>query len=146
MAVPSACSVSTAERPGGSRTARWAFSWRWPVDGPVLRAYGATGQTRSGIHIGGEVGQAVRAAADGQVVYSGTGLVGYGALVIVKHSEAWLTAYGYNEALLASEGERVQAGQPIARMGEGPGRQATLHFEIRLNGAPVDPAGHLPPR
>jgi lipoprotein NlpD len=80
------------------------------------------------------------------VVYAGNGLAGYGELLIVKHSEQWLSAYGHNSALLVREGERVTAGQPIARMGLGPGRQPLLHFEVRRNGVPVDPAPLLPAR
>src|SRR5690606_7208708 len=82
--------------------------WLWPTEGTVLRSYGATPHTQSGIHIGGRLGQPVVAAADGQVVYSGSGLVGYGELIIIKHSESWLTAYGYNQALLVREGDAVR--------------------------------------
>lgn len=120
--------------------------WLWPTEGAVLRSFGATPQTQSGIHIGGRLGQPVVAAADGQVVYSGSGLVGYGELIIIKHSESWLTAYGYNQALLVREGDAVRAGQLVARMGEGPGRAPALHFEIRRDGSPVDPARLLPGR
>jgi lipoprotein NlpD len=97
------------------------------------------------------VGDPVRAAAAGQVVYSGSGLIGYGELLIIKHSDNWLTAYGYNQARLVAEGERVAAGQQIARMGEGPmpggnKRRAMLHFEIRRIGQPLDPLTMLPAR
>jgi lipoprotein NlpD len=93
----------------------------------------------------------VRAAAAGQVVYSGSGLIGYGELMIIKHSDNWLTAYGYNQLRLVAEGERVTAGQQIARMGEGPmpagnRRRAMLHFEIRRTGQPLDPLTMLPAR
>lgn len=123
---------------------------QWPVNGPVLGAFGASPVTASGIQLGGKAGDPVRAAAAGEVVYAGSGLVGYGELLIVKHSSNWLSAYGYNRELLVREGDRVSAGQPIARMGEGPGAAGTgyrpaLHFEIRRNGEPLDPVGLLPP-
>jgi lipoprotein NlpD len=125
--------------------------WQRPVPGPVLERYGESPLTASGIQLGGRSGDPVHAAAEGQVVYAGSGLVGYGELLIIKHNSAWLTAYGYNSDLLVREGERVSAGQPIARMGEGPstglqGRRSMLHFEIRRNGVPVDPLSELPNR
>lgn len=120
--------------------------WQWPVSGPVVATFGQSRVTASGIQLGGALGAPVRAAADGVVVYSGRGLTGYGALVIIKHNESWLTAYGHNQALLVGEGERIRRGQEIARMGEGPGRRPLLHFEIRRNGEPVDPLAWLPPR
>lgn len=123
-----------------------AAAWRWPVSGAVLAGFRQSPRTASGILIGGRMGEPVVAAADGDVVYSGSGLVGYGQLVIVRHNESWLSAYGHNERLLVSEGQRVRAGEPIARMGEGPGQQPALHFEIRREGEPVDPLDHLPRR
>jgi len=80
------------------------------------------------------------------VVYSGSGLIGYGKLIIVKHNETYLSAYGHNRELQVTEGEKVSAGQTIALMGEGPGRRPVLHFEIRQNGKPVDPLRYLPQR
>lgn len=124
-------------------------AWRRPVPGPVLAGFGDSPLTASGIQLGGRPGQPVLAAASGEVVYAGSGLKGYGELLIIKHGPAWLSAYGYNESLLVHEGERVVAGQAIARLGEGPapdgGRRPALHFEIRRNGIPLDPAGQLPP-
>lgn len=125
--------------------------WQWPATGPVLARYGESPLTASGIQLGGRSGDPVRAAAGGQVVYAGSGLVGYGELLIIKHSASWLSAYGYNQGLLVREGDRVVAGQVIARMGEGPSpglkeRRPLLHFEIRRNGDPVDPVGQLPGR
>jgi lipoprotein NlpD len=120
--------------------------WRWPTDGAVIAAYGSSSKTKSGVQIGGRNGQPVRAAAGGEVVYSGSGLAGYGQLLIVKHNENYLSAYGHNDSLLVSEGERVNIGQQIAKMGMGPGRRAMLHFEIRHDGAPVDPVRYLPSR
>ena len=141
LSPPAAASVPASEP---------APRWQWPVVGPVLARYGESPLTASGIQVGGRASEPVRAAAGGQVVYGGSGLAGYGELLIIKHSASWLSAYGYNEALLVREGERVTAGQPIARMGEGPspgkqGRRPMLHFEIRRNGTPVDPLTELPP-
>lgn len=117
--------------------------WRWPVEGEVLKMMDAAGP---GINIGGNLGQPVRAAAGGRVVYSGSGLQGYGQLVIVKHDDDYLTAYGYNRRLLVRQGDEVHVGQPIAEMGEGPQRRAVLHFEIRRNGQALDPLHLLPVR
>jgi len=119
--------------------------WLWPADravgGSVPRPGGGVG-----IEINGVAGADVRAAAGGRVVYTGAGLRAYGQLVIIKHGEVWLTAYGYNERLLVTQGESVIAGQRIATMGLGPGNRPLLYFEIRENGRPVDPLEQLPPR
>jgi lipoprotein NlpD len=101
--------------------------------------FGATDGIASGIGIGGRDGQPVRAAAAGTVVYAGGGLIGYGQLVIIKHDEIFLSAYGYNSELLVTQGQAVARGATIAQMGQGPGRQPRLHFEVRRNGVPVDP-------
>lgn len=118
--------------------------WQWPTQGPLLRAFGAAGGLVNGIGIGGEAGQEVGAAAAGRVVYAGSGLQAYGQLVIINHNDSFLSAYGYNDRLLVSQGQDVRAGQVIATMGLGPQRRAQLHFEIRQNGTPVDPLRHLP--
>jgi lipoprotein NlpD len=123
-----------------------AGAWRWPVQGELIGRYVAGDQTRQGIDIAGKAGQDVQAAADGVVVYSGAGLVGYGELIIVKHSEEWLSAYAHNERRLVGEGARVSAGQVIARMGHTGAPRDMLHFEIRRNGKPVDPLQLLPKR
>jgi lipoprotein NlpD len=99
-----------------------------------------------GIRIFGVLGAPVQAAAAGRVVYRGTGLRAYGNLVIIKHDDVWLTAYGYNGELLVQEGDSVASGQRIATMGEGPGHKPMLYFEIRANGRPVDPTRQLPER
>lgn len=122
------------------------IGWRWPADGTVVGTYAAGNATRQGIDIAGKEGQAVRAAADGVVVYSGAGLVGYGELVIIKHSETWLSAYGHNRRRLVNEGQNVKAGQQIAEMGHSGATRDMLHFEIRYNGKPVDPQEYLPKR
>lgn len=122
------------------------FAWRWPVDGTLLSAFVAGNPTRQGIDIGNSEGTPVRAAADGVVVYSGSGLVGYGELVIVKHDDNWLSAYGHNRARMVNEGSVVKAGQQIAEMGHTGAARDMLHFEIRYNGKPVDPQAYLPKR
>lgn len=122
------------------------MSWRWPADGARAGGYVAGDQTRQGVDIAGTAGDAVRAAADGQVVYSGNGLIGYGELIIVKHSPSLLSAYGHNRRRLVQEGATVKAGQQIAEMGSSSGSRDMLHFEIRRNGKPVDPMDFLPPR
>jgi lipoprotein NlpD len=120
--------------------------WRWPTQGEVIDRFSAGDITRQGIDIAGSSGQAVVAAADGEVVYSGSGLRGYGELVIVKHSPQFLSAYGHNRTRLVNEGERVQAGQPIAELGRTGADRDKLHFEIRRDGRPVDPLQYLPRR
>lgn len=119
-------------------------AWQWPTSGAAKPAKAASGA--AGLDIKGSRGQAVAAAADGQVVYSGNGLRGYGQLIIVKHNETFLSAYAHNDKLLVSEGARVKAGQPIAQMGDTEADEVMLHFEIRKNGIAVDPAQYLPPR
>jgi lipoprotein NlpD len=121
-------------------------SWRWPVTGPVLWGFGESRRNPTGIGIGGVDGVEIRAAADGEVVYSGSGLIGYGQLIILKHNDSYLSAYGYNRALRVTEGDKVKSGQVIALMGRGPADRPLLHFEIRVDGTPVDPARHLPSR
>jgi lipoprotein NlpD len=98
------------------------------------------------VGIGGREGEPVHAAAAGRVVYAGAGLVGYGQLVIIKHNETYLTAYGYNSKLAVSQGQEVARGETIAAIGLGPERQPRLHFEIRRNGVPVDPLQFFPQR
>lgn len=121
-------------------------SWRWPADGAVIGRFAAGDATKQGVDIAGTSGQPVRAAGDGVVVYSGGGLVGYGELIIVKHNEAWLSAYGHNRTRLVNEGQNVKAGQQIAEMGRSGAARDMLHFEIRYNGKPVDPQLYLPKR
>jgi len=122
------------------------FAWRWPADGHLIGRFVSGDATKQGIDIAGSSGQAVRAAADGVVVYSGAGLVGYGELIIVKHSEQWLSAYGHNRKRLVNEGQSVKAGQQIAEMGSSGAAREMLHFEIRHNGKPIDPLQYLPAR
>jgi lipoprotein NlpD len=118
--------------------------WLWPGKGPVERAYSAV--LHKGIDIAGQRGDPVYATAAGVVVYAGTGLKGYGALLIVKHNEQFLSAYGHNEVMLVAEGTNISAGQQIARMGSSGTDTVKLHFEIRRKGQPVDPLRLLPRR
>ena len=120
-------------------------SWQWPTAGPILRSY-APGQGVKGIDFTGRLGQPVVAAAAGRVVYSGNALKGYGELVIVKHDDTHLSAYGYNRKRYVAEGDVVAAGQPIGELGMGPENKPLLHFEIRERGKPVNPATFLPRR
>ena len=131
--------------PDRSRTSA-GIAWRWPARGRVLSRFVAGDPARQGVDIAGSEGEPVLAVADGQVVYSGNGLLGYGELIIIKHSNAFLSAYGHNRKRLLGEGARVQAGQQIAEMGRSGAGIDLLHFEIRRNGKPVDPLGLLPPR
>lgn len=119
--------------------------WQWPVTGgtPTLTSRPNGGY---GLTIGGKLGDAVRAAADGRVVYTGSGLLGYGQLVIVKHNETYLSAYGHTQAVSVREGDLVKAGQRVATMGTGPHGSPLLYFEIRVNGAPSNPLQMLPRR
>ena len=116
----------------------------WPASGAVVSAFSDPVGIGEGIDIKGKIGDPVRASSAGRVVYSGDGLKGYGNLIIVKHNERFLSAYGYNDRLLVKEGDQVSSGQSIAQMGRGPDRKAVLHFEIREHGKPVDPQRFLP--
>jgi lipoprotein NlpD len=124
---------------------RDGLRWRWPAGGRVVGRFVEGDPTQQGIDIAGSLGQLVLAAAEGDVVYSGNGLLGYGELVIVQHSPGYLSAYGHNQKRLVVEGAKIKAGQPIAEMGRRGGIDM-LHFEIRRNGKPVDPLGYLPNR
>lgn len=119
--------------------------WQWPVDTgmPTLTLRPNGGQ---GLTINGQLGQEIRAAGAGRVVYSGTGLLGYGQLVIIKHNETYLSAYGHTQDVIVSEGQDVLAGQRVATMGTGPQGAPMLYFEIRTNGTPGNPLLLLPPR
>lgn len=118
-------------------------SWQWPTAGSVKRGFNNSA-SKKGINIAGRLGQPVYAASGGDVVYSGSGLVGYGNLLIIKHDDTFLSAYGHNRRLLVKEGQKVKPGQMIAEMGETAKDGALLHFEIRQEGKPVDPIRYLP--
>jgi lipoprotein NlpD len=116
--------------------------WSWPTDGQILRRFAQS--DNAGVDFAGTEGQAVLAAASGEVVYSGSGLRGYGQLIIVKHNKKFLSAYAHNKKLHVAEGDKVVRGQRIADMGSTGAERVKLHFEIRRNGKPVDPFGYLP--
>ena len=120
--------------------------WRWPVKGEVISRFSLVQPVNKGIDIAGDSGDAVMAAADGVVVYAGGNLRGYGQLVIVKHNDNFLSAYGNNEKMLVKEGQKVKAGKSIARVGKTAANVGMLHFEIRRDGKPVDPLKYLPAR
>ena len=119
--------------------------WVWPADGIVIgRFEDNTGD--NGIDISGQSGAPIQAAAPGKVVYAGTGLRGYGLLLIIKHDETYLSAYAHNRAVMTKEGDEVSKGQVIAEMGQTGAESPRLHFEIRKDGKPVDPLRYLPPK
>ncbi|AJQ94561.1 peptidoglycan DD-metalloendopeptidase family protein [Gynuella sunshinyii] len=121
--------------------------WVWPVNGNIVRTYKAGSSTAKGIDIKGEFGEPVNAAADGKVVVVGLGIRGYGNLVIVEHNEQFLTAYAHTGRILVAEQDTVKAGQTIAEIGSSGGeKQSILHFEIRMEGKPLDPLKYLPAR
>lgn len=119
-------------------------AWMWPTAAKVLAPYSEAGN--KGLDFSGKPGDAVLAAGDGKVVYAGSGLRGYGELVIVKHNATFLSAYGHNRKILVKEGQQVSRGQKIAEMGSTDSDTVKLHFEIRKQGKPVDPAQFLPKR
>ena len=119
------------------------ITWRWPTNGN-LRSKFSPGDGKKGLDIEGRMGQSVLAAAPGKVVYSGNGLIGYGNLIIIKHDDHYLSAYGHNRRLLVKEGTEVKQGEKIAEMGDSGKEGIILHFEIRRDGKPVDPLRYLP--
>ena len=119
-------------------------SWKWPTSGRVVRGFVAGDPARNGLDIAGKEGQPVISSSAGQVVYSGNGLIGYGELIIIKHSEKMLSAYAHNRVRLVKEGDQVWSGQKIAEMGRNSSDEKILHFEIRALGKPVNPLNYLP--
>ncbi len=125
------------------------IEWSWPATGKLLAGFSEGGdgkEANKGIDIAGRIGDAVLAAAPGKVVYAGSGLRGYGNLVIVRHNDAFLSAYAHNSRILVKEGQTVTRGQKIAEIGNSDADQPKLHFEVRQRGKPVDPLKFLPPR
>ena len=121
-----------------------AVGWTWPSAGALIAGFDEV--RNKGLTLGGKAGDPVLAAADGRVVYAGSGLRGYGNLVIVKHNNTFLSAYAHNQVLLVKEDQVVRRGQKIAEMGSTEADRVQLHFEIRRQGRPIDPARLLPPR
>lgn len=123
-----------------------AISWRWPAEGQIIRRFSAVEGGSKGIDIAGKTGDPVLAAADGRVVYAGSGLLGYGNLVIINHNRQFLSAYAHNSRILVSENDMVKSGAKIAEMGQTGTDRVQLHFEIRRDGKPVNPLTYLPKR
>jgi lipoprotein NlpD len=142
----SAANPSNASTPANSLantdSAEDMVSFQWPTRGNVLAGFDEV--KNKGIDIAGKAGDPVLAAADGKVVYAGSGLRGYGNLIILKHNNTFLTAYAHNQSLLVKEDQAIKRGQKIAEMGNSDADQVKLHFEIRRQGKPVDPAKYLP--
>jgi lipoprotein NlpD len=128
----------------GAAAAEDGTSFIWPSSGSLIAGFDEA--HNKGLDIGGKSGDAILAAADGRVVYAGAGLRGYGNLIILKHSNTFLTAYAHNRTLLVKEDQTVRRGQKIAEMGSTDSDRVKLHFEIRRQGKPVDPARYLPAR
>ncbi|MGM0521035.1 MAG: peptidoglycan DD-metalloendopeptidase family protein [Pseudomonadota bacterium] len=122
------------------------IDWQWPVEGDVVSTFGEGQSITAGIDIAGEKGQPVKAAGPGIVVYAGSGVRGYGNLVLLKHNDAFLTAYAHNDSLSVSENDVVKAGETIATMGDSDAEDVRLHFEVRKDGQPQDPLEFLPSR
>ena len=122
------------------------ISWQWPTKGKIIGKYSARDSGKKGLDIAGKKGQRVFAAAIGRVVYSGSGLRGYGKLIIIKHNDTYFSAYAHNNRLFVTEGKKVTKGQHIADMGSSAAQRVMLHFEVRRNGKPVDPLRYLPGR
>ncbi|MBY5990555.1 peptidoglycan DD-metalloendopeptidase family protein [Ferrimonas balearica] len=143
-------SSQTGNKPGALSTPRdtalpdRVAKWRWPVQGKIVRRFSATEQGNKGLDIAAAAGTPVRSAAEGRVVYAGSALRGYGKLIIIKHSDEYLSAYAHNRRILVEEKQRVSAGQQIAEVGNSDADRAMLHFEIRYKGKSVDPLHYLP--
>lgn len=119
------------------------LNWLWPTQGDLLERFSANGPNK-GIDIAGKKGQPIIAAETGQVVYQGSGLRGYGQLIIIKHNADFLSAYAHCDKIYVKEGNVIKRGQKIADMGSSGTDRAMLHFEVRYRGAPVDPLAYLP--
>ncbi len=136
--------VGASSTPLVAANADEEMGWIWPTNGVVLAGFDEI--KNKGLDIGGTAGDPVLAAADGRVVYVGAGLRGYGNLIILKHNNTYLTAYAHNQTLLIKEDQSVRKGQKIAEMGSSDTDRVKLHFEVRRQGKPVDPAKYLPVR
>lgn len=119
------------------------ISWGWPASGNIIQGFN---NNTKGIDIAGKLGDPVVAAADGKVVYAGSGLRGLGNLVLVQHTNGFITAYAHNQSLLVKTGDQVKKGTRIALLGQSDTTSPRLHFEVRKNGVPVNPLSYLPPR
>lgn len=144
VVVPPPVVAAPAPAPAPAATGDDNIAWAWPAAGSVVTSFDE-GKSK-GLVITGKAGDPVYAAADGRVMYAGSGLRGYGNLVILKHNNTYLTAYAHNQALLVKEDQNVKRGQKIAEMGSSDAERVQLHFEIRKLGKPIDPARVLPAR
>lgn len=117
--------------------------WRWPVQGLIIKGFSEKSFGNKGIDLGGRLGQPIRAASSGIVVYCGAGIRGYGNLILIKHNQQFLSAYAFNQSNLVKDGMSVRSGQKIATMGRDNSGRVLLHFEIRYNGKPVNPLHYL---
>ena len=144
--APTPAQSAPANTTGTIKVPAKVSRWDWPTDGPLISRFQSETSLNKGVDIAGTLGQPIKAAADGAVVYAGRGLIGYGDMIIVKHDDTFLSAYAHNSKLMVSEGDQVKRGQVIAEMGSSGTDRVKLHFEIRQRGKPVDPLGHLPKR
>lgn len=140
----SAKKTATTASKSSTSKASSSLLWEWPTQGQLLSSFKAGDSIRTGIKIGGNKGQKIYAAESGQVAYVGGGLIGYGQLIIIKHNNKYLSAYGHNSRLLVKEGQVVKKGKHIANMGSANSGKSMLHFEVRKFGKPVDPMALLP--
>lgn len=138
--------ASSTDRSDRTYVPAETIDWQWPVEGNVVSTFGEGQSITAGIDIAGEKGQPVKAAGPGIVVYAGSGVRGYGNLVLLKHNDAFLTAYAHNDSLSVSENDVVKAGETIATMGDSDAEDVRLHFEVRKDGQPQDPLEFLPSR
>jgi lipoprotein NlpD len=142
--VPSAQIPVPEVKPAAPAIADSGLTWIWPVSGKIVEGFDES--RNKGIDIAGNEGDPVHAAGDGQVVYRGNGLRGYGNLVIIKHTDEFISAYAHNRQILVEQGQTVKRGQRIAEMGKSDADAPKLHFEVRRQGKPVDPLRYLPAR
>ncbi len=143
QSTPAAKPVATTT---AAKTTSGGVTWQWPADGKIVQGFNANSLQSKGVDIANSAGTPIKAAAAGQVVYSGSGLPGYGYLIIIKHNDTYLSAYAHNSSVLVKEGQRVKAGQVIAKMGNTGADRVMLHFEVRRRGQPIDPQTVLPRR
>lgn len=137
---------ASEQRTGRSYTPVDEVAWQWPVEGDVVGQFGEGGSVTAGIDIAGQKGQPVKAAGPGIVVYAGSGVRGYGNLILLKHNDQFLSAYAHNDTLNVKENDVVEAGEVIATMGDSDAEDVRLHFEVRKDGQPQDPLEFLPAR
>ncbi len=139
--APAPAAVASSSQPANGED---EIAWIWPAQGKLIAGFDEA--KNKGYDIDGKAGDPIIASGDGRVVYAGAGLRGYGNLIILKHNNTYLTAYAHNQTLLVKEDQTVKKGQKIAEMGSSDADRVKLHFEIRRQGKPVDPAKYLPAR